>query len=112
MLDPPLGRFDHVVAMDSIIHYRGADMINIISGLSRMAFGSMIFTFAPRTVPLTALWAVGKLFPRGDKSPAIEPQPPEKLRRELSQIDKFKLGRHHRVATGFYISQVQELIRT
>ncbi len=112
MLDPALGSFDHVVAMDSIIHYRRADMINVISGLAKMANRSLIFSFPPRTLPLAALWAVGKLFPRGDKSPAIEPQPPQKLRQALSRLESVELGRHHRVATGFYISEAQELIRT
>ena len=112
MLDPALGTFDYVVAMDSIIHYRRADMLNIIHGLTTMANRGMVFSFPPRTVPLAALWAAGKLFPRGDKSPAIEPQPPQKLRRALSQFETVKLGRHARVATGFYISEAQELIRT
>ena len=66
MLDPKLGSFDYVVAMDSIIHYRTPDMINIISGLSKMATKGMIFSFPPRTVPLALLWGMGKLFPRGD----------------------------------------------
>jgi magnesium-protoporphyrin O-methyltransferase len=111
MFDPKLGKFDYVVAMDSIIHYRTSDMINIISGLSKMATKGMIFSFPPRTIPLAVLWGVGKLFPRGDKSPAIEPQPPKKLRAALTKIEGMKLGRSHRVATGFYISEAQELIR-
>ena len=111
MLDPKLGSFDYVVAMDSIIHYRTHDMINIISGLSKMATKGMIFSFPPRTVPLALLWGVGKLFPRGDKSPAIEPQPPKKLRAALAKIDGIKLGRSHRVATGFYISEALELCK-
>jgi magnesium-protoporphyrin O-methyltransferase len=112
MLDPALGKFDYVVAMDSIIHYPTHDMINIIDGLSSMATKGMIFSFPPRTLPLAVLWGVGKLFPRGDKSPAIEPQPPQKLRKALANIKGIKLGRSHRVATGFYISEAQELIRT
>jgi magnesium-protoporphyrin O-methyltransferase len=112
MLDPALGTFDYVVAMDSIIHYRRADMLNIIQGLTKIADRGMVFSFPPRTLPLATLWAVGKLFPRGDKSPAIEPQPPKALRRALSKFETVKLGRHHRVATGFYISEAQELIRT
>ena len=111
MLDPKLGKFDYIVAMDSIIHYRTPDMINIIAGLSKMASKGMVFSFPPRTIPLAVLWGVGKLFPRGDKSPAIEPQPPKALRNALSKIENFKLGRSHRVATGFYISEAQELIR-
>ena len=111
MLDPSMGKFDYVVAMDSIIHYPTKDMISIIEGLSRMANKTMIFSYPPRTLPLAILWGVGKLFPRGDKSPAIEPQPPKKLRNALAKIANIKLGRSHRVATGFYISEAQELVR-
>jgi magnesium-protoporphyrin O-methyltransferase len=110
MLDPSLGKFDYVVAMDSIIHYPTKDMINIIEALSRMATQSMIFSYPPRTIPLAIMWSVGKLFPRGDKSPAIEPQPPKKLCAALSNIENVKLGRTHRVSTGFYISEAQELL--
>lgn len=111
MLDPDLGKFDYVIAMDSIIHYPTKDMINIIEALSRMATNAMIFSFPPRTIPLAILWGVGKLFPRGDKSPAIEPQPPKRLRAALANLGTVKLGRSHRVATGFYISEAQELLR-
>jgi magnesium-protoporphyrin O-methyltransferase len=110
MLDPELGSFDYVVAMDSIIHYPTQDMISIITALSRMATKGMLFSFPPRTVPLAMLWGIGKLFPRGDKSPAIEPQPPKKLRTALAGIANVKLGRSHRVATGFYVSEAQELV--
>ena len=34
MLDPDLGRFDHVVAMDSLIHYRAADIVRARYGLA------------------------------------------------------------------------------
>ena len=112
MLDPELGTFDYVIGMDSIIHYPTKDMLNIIEALSRMATTAMIFSYPPRTLPLAILWGVGKLFPRGDKSPAIEPQPPQKLKAALAKIDGIKLGRTHRVATGFYISEAQELLRT
>lgn len=112
MLDPKLGNFDHIVAMDSIIHYRTSDMVSIISGLSKMATKSMVFSFPPRTPALAVLWGVGKLFPRGDKSPAIEPQVPHHLRSALENMGTVKLGRNHRVVTSFYISEAQELIRT
>ena len=35
MLDPKLGRFDFVVAMDSLIHYRPADICRIMAGSGR-----------------------------------------------------------------------------
>ena len=31
MLDPALGRFDHVVAMDSLIHYDGRDIARALA---------------------------------------------------------------------------------
>ena len=65
MLDPALGTFDHVVAMDSLIHYRLPDMVSMISKLAARSRSGVHFTYAPKTPALAMLWAVGKLFPRG-----------------------------------------------
>ncbi|HBY29910.1 MAG TPA: magnesium protoporphyrin IX methyltransferase, partial [Bradyrhizobium sp.] len=73
MLDPKLGRFDFVVAMDSLIHYRPADICRIMAGLAERTAAAMLVTFAPKTPALTVMHAVGRLFPRGDRAPAIEP---------------------------------------
>jgi magnesium-protoporphyrin O-methyltransferase len=62
-----------------------------------------LFTFAPRTAVLGTMLTVGKLFPRGDRSPAIEPQSEATLRKE------FKIGRSARIKAGFYFSQAMEL---
>ena len=74
----------------------------------------MVFTFAPRTAPLAAMHAIGKLFPRGDRSPAIEPVSPRQLSERLSQsraLFDWRQGRTERVSSGFYTSQAMELIR-
>ena len=42
MLDPWLGRFDHVVAMDSLIHYRAADIVRALAELSLNTDGSIV----------------------------------------------------------------------
>ena len=73
MLDPTLGRFDHVVAMDSLIHYRAPDITRVLASLAERTERSILFTFAPRTLMLSAMWGVGRMFPRGDRAPAIEP---------------------------------------
>src|SRR6195952_3415284 len=49
MLDPALGRFDHVVAMDSLIHYEAADIVATVQRLPEGTRGSIAFTFAPQT---------------------------------------------------------------
>ena len=112
MLDAGLGRFDHVVSMDSLIHYRASDMAEAVARLAARTSGSMVFTFAPRTPALTLLYATGKLFPRADRSPAIEPISQGAIRRRLAEVlpPRASLGRTHRVASGFYISQALEVV--
>jgi magnesium-protoporphyrin O-methyltransferase len=115
MLDPEYGHFDHVVAMDSIIHYEAHDVTGVLAGLAARTRQSIVFTFAPRTPLLAAMHSVGRLFPRGDRAPAIEPVAEDRLRR-LIEIDPrlagWKTARTQRVTSGFYISQGMELVRT
>jgi magnesium-protoporphyrin O-methyltransferase len=55
---------------------------------------------------------VGKLFPRGDRSPAIVPLAESRLRRDLAQaLPGWRVGRTTRIASGFYTSQAMELVR-
>lgn len=114
MLDPALGTFDHVVGMDSLIHYRAADMVAILGGLAKRTGASLVFTFAPRTPMLSVMHALGKAFPRSDRAPAIEPVGEAKLHRLIGQAEAladWRIGRGHRVDVGFYKSQAQELNR-
>lgn len=113
MLDPAHGRFDHVVAMDSLIHYRPEDVVKVLAGLAARTSGSIVFTFAPRTIPLTIMHAVGQLFPRSDRSPAIEPVSEAKLRGLIgaeSGLSGWRPERTRRIAVGFYMSQGLELL--
>ena len=113
MLDPRLGKFDFVVAMDSLIHYRPADTCRIMAGLAERTQESLLVTFAPKTPVLAVMHAVGRLFPRSDRAPAIEPVAEQKLRRLLMAdegLERWQIGRSHRVASGFYKSQALEMI--
>ena len=114
MLDPTLGHFDHVVAMDSLIHYRADDAVRVLAGLAPRTSTSMVFTFAPRTALLSVMHTAGKLFPRQDRSPSIQPVSQRGLvaavRRELV-LNDLAVGRSERVDSGFYISQAMELVR-
>ncbi len=114
MLDPELGRFDHVVGMDSLIHYDAPDMVRMMAGLAARADRSVITTFAPRTPMLSAMHAVGRLFPRGDRAPAIAPVAETALRHRIASEPKLAAwhpARTERIAGGFYISQAFELVR-
>jgi magnesium-protoporphyrin O-methyltransferase len=114
LLDPALGRFDHVVAMDSLIHYRAPDVVRALAGLASRTDASLLFTFAPRTPALTLMHAAGRLFPRGDRAPAIEPVGENVLRRRIAAepgLRPWRPARTERVATGFYTSQALELAR-
>jgi magnesium-protoporphyrin O-methyltransferase len=114
MLSPALGRFDHVVAMDSLIHYRAPDIAAALAVLAARAEVSVLSTFAPRTLALTLMHAAGRLFPRGDRAPAIEPVGEAALLARLARqagLEGWAVGRTHRVERGFYISQALEVAR-
>ena len=111
MLDPALGRFDHVVAMDSLIHYSERDFLAAVVRLTERTGRSILVTFAPRTPLLATMHTVGRLFPRGDRAPAIQPQSEARLRRALGKLDGWAIGRNKRISSGFYTSQAMELVR-
>ena len=114
MLDVQLDRFDHIVAMDSLIHYRLRDMVRVLATLTRRTDCSLLATFAPRTPMLAVMHAIGRLFPRGNRAPAIEPTSERAIIRHIGDdtaLDEWLVRRTHRVARGFYISQALELVR-
>jgi len=114
MLDPALGTFDHVVAMDSLIHYRLADTLQVLETLGARTRTSILFTFAPKTPALTAMHLVGRLFPRGNRAPAIEPVAVGTLTKAIADhpgLSAWRTGRTQRVVNGFYTSHALELTR-
>lgn len=114
MLDPALGSFDHVFAMDSLIHYQPADMIQSLERLALRTRRSIVFSFAPRTPLLALMHAVGSLFPRGNRSPRIVPVAEQNVRRSVGNsagLRGWRFGRTEVVSGGFYTSQAAELIR-
>ncbi len=114
MLDPALGEFDHIVAMDSLIHYRADDMVDAIETLAARGHGSLQITFAPKSPLLSLMHNVGKLFPRGDRAPAIEPVSEQTLRRLIAartSLKDWRIDASDRIKSGFYTSQTLKLVR-
>ncbi|MEL6607338.1 MAG: magnesium protoporphyrin IX methyltransferase [Pseudomonadota bacterium] len=91
------GRFDAVIAMDSLIYYTRPDLHAALGALSARA-DKVVFTVAPRTPFLMAFWYAGKLFPRRDRSPVMIPQDTRRLTREVGAREV------ERVQSGFYTS--------
>jgi magnesium-protoporphyrin O-methyltransferase len=114
MFDASLGRFSHVVAMDSLIHYAAADVVRVLAGFAARTEHSIVFTFAPQTPMLAVMWTVGRLFPRRDRAPALEPISERSLRRHLAAepaLRDWRVGRSQLVTSGFYKSQAMELVK-
>ncbi len=110
MLDPALGTFDHVIAMDSLIHYEIPDAVAALTALAPRVRHSFVWTFAPRTPLLAVMHAAGKFFPRGDRAPRIVPMPEDGLRRALhAALPEWQGVRTQVVKSGFYTSQAMEL---
>ncbi len=113
-IDQELGAFDYAVAMDSLIHYHGKDIARAVAQLAERTDTAILMTFAPRTAALTAMHTLGKVFPRSDRAPAIEPISHGKLSRLLASepdLAAWKPARTQRIASGFYTSQALELVR-
>ncbi len=113
-IDEGLGCFDYVVAMDSLIHYTGGDIARAVSQLGARTDKAILMTFAPRTALLSTMHTVGKLFPRSDRAPAIEPISHTRLTRVISRepgLAGWQPRRTQRINSGFYTSQALELVR-
>jgi magnesium-protoporphyrin O-methyltransferase len=104
MTDSGHGRFDFVMAMDSLIYYTAADIGGILCTVGARTRGGIVFTIAPRTPMLMAMFNAGKLFPRADRSPAMIPQ----TFADLARASTGRLARIGRVSRGFYISECLE----
>jgi magnesium-protoporphyrin O-methyltransferase len=104
MLSADLGHFDHVVAMDSLIHYEAEDMVAAVEALRTRTRRSLLFTFAPSSPALEAMHRLGKFFPRSDRAPAIAPIREARLRQTIGG------ARSERVTAGFYTSQALEVL--
>lgn len=113
MLDPGLGEFDHVVAMDSLIHYAGNDMVGALESLVPRVRHSLAFTCVPLTPALAVKRAAGRLFPRSDRAPDVRPRRFTALRRDLAEAlgSGWRLSSPQRVSSGFYTSEALWLER-
>jgi magnesium-protoporphyrin O-methyltransferase len=103
MLDCDHGSFDFTMAMDSLIYYGHRDIRAAVARLSDRTREAVVFTVAPKTALLSAMWYAGKLFPRSDRSPTMVPHGPAKLARDTGGE---RLGR---ISRGFYISEALEV---
>jgi magnesium-protoporphyrin O-methyltransferase len=113
MLDSALGSFDHVVAMDSIIHYQTDDAVDALARLATRTSTSILFTFAPRTPMLAAMISFGRLLPRGDRAPWLEPMAEAKIATLMAAnpvLLPWKSARTQRISSGFYKSQAMEWV--
>lgn len=114
MMDAGLGEFDHVVAMDSIIHYDMVQAVHLVGVWAPRTRGSISITFAPRNPLLVLMRAAGRLFPRANRAPWIEPFSERQLRQSLMQapaLIAWEATRTQRISSGFYTSQALMLER-
>ena len=104
MLSPDHGRFDYVMAMDSLIYYTSPDIAKALDTLGQRTAEAVVFTVAPRTPFLMTFFTLGKAFPRADRSPVMIPQAFTTLNKDTNgRLTKIK-----RVTSGFYISECLE----
>jgi magnesium-protoporphyrin O-methyltransferase len=59
--------------MDSLIHYDLPDLVAALGTLAPRVREKMLITVVPGTPMLVAMRAIGRLFPKSDRAPAIVP---------------------------------------
>ena len=104
MLAESYGRFDYVLAMDSLIYYTSPDIAAALDKLGKRTAEAVVFTVAPRTPFLMTFFTLGKAFPRADRSPVMIPQ----AFTTLNAATKGRLTKIDRITSGFYISECLE----
>ena len=100
--------------MDSLIHYHPRDSVRALAGLAAQARHGGAVHIRAAHATLSVMHAVGRMFPRGDRAPAIEPVSHGKISRAIAgqpELKAWQQARTHRVMTGFYMSQAKELVR-
>jgi magnesium-protoporphyrin O-methyltransferase len=73
-----------------------------------------VFTFAPSNPILETMIRVGRLFPRKDRAPFIEPVSENNLREAIentSTLSAWKVDRTKKISSGFYTSQAMEVCK-
>ena len=90
-----------------LIYYTADDIVSALDTLLARTSGSVVFTVAPRTSLLMAMWYAGKLFPRSDRSPTMIPHALSGLRNAAP--DGMDIQSAGRVSRGFYISEAMEV---
>jgi magnesium-protoporphyrin O-methyltransferase len=114
MLSAEHGKFDHVVCMDSLIHYDTQDIANAFEAIAQRTQHSVLFTFAPHSPLLAVAHAMGRLFPRTDRSPQLSPVRKSTLHVYIERAVRehgWRPQRMHRVSSGFYTSQAWEWVK-
>jgi magnesium-protoporphyrin O-methyltransferase len=84
----------------------------VVNQMAASAHSSILFTFAPSTPLLAVMHSVGRLFPRSDRAPSIQPVREHELRRRVANnlfLAGWRPGRERRISSGFYTSQAMEL---
>jgi magnesium-protoporphyrin O-methyltransferase len=105
MMSAEFGDFDYMLAMDSMIYYGAADIAGILDKAAPRLRGKFIFTLAPRTPLLMAMFRIGKLLPRKDRSPIMIPHATADVQSALRRaLVPGRLTQIERVTAGFYIS--------
>jgi magnesium-protoporphyrin O-methyltransferase len=105
MTNPDLGPFDYAMAMDSLIYYTAPDIAAVLAKMAGIGGAQkVVFTVAPASPLLTLAWNAGRLFPRADRAPTMQPHRFSALQAACGG----RLSRIDRISAGFYTSDCLE----
>lgn len=103
--------FDVVVCLDSLIYYAEDDLVRLLGHLGRHTRTALYFTFTPSTLFFEVMHAVGKLFPKGNTSPAIAQIKARRLYERIAKETPLRLAQTTHISSSFYQATLVELRR-
>lgn len=101
--------FDVIVCLDSLIYYAEDDLVQLLQHLVRHTRAALYFTFTPRTLFFEVMHAVGKLFPKGNTSPAIARIKAKRLYARIAKETDWRPVRTTHISSSFYQTTLVEL---
>lgn len=100
-LDELTGRYDLVACFDVLIHYPPAAFVPMLSRLTGLCEGTLLFTYAPHSPLLATLHRIGGFFPHGQRRTEIQMIPDQLVHATLA-ASGMQISRSQRVSKGFY----------
>lgn len=95
------GPFDAVACFDVLVHYPHRSFVHLVTHLSDLTKGPLLFTYAPHSRAYAAMHWLGGFFPKGHRRTEIQMIPDAVVAATLARVGR-RIRRTAVISQGFY----------